>query len=327
MDFEAIAADWLRAARGKRSQRGFSKRLGYGSNIAYRWETGVCSPTASQAFALIKRGGEAGARALRAFFSTSPQPAELQGVDLATREGVALLLRGLRGRTSIVELARRSGHSRFAIARWLHGSAQPRLPELLSLIEATTFRLLDFLACFTNIDALPSVAGEYRSHEAARQTAYDVPWSHAVLRALELVDYEALPRHRRGWLAKRLGISLHEEQRCLAALSAARQIHLRDRRWVVDRTQAVDTRAEPARARVLKAEWLRVALSRLEAGVSGSFGYNIMSVSCADLDKLRELHAAYFRSMQALVADSTPGERVVLFNTQLFAIDDPAAGA
>jgi hypothetical protein len=43
MDFEQISADWLRFMRGKRSQRSFSKRLGYRSNIAYRWETQVPS--------------------------------------------------------------------------------------------------------------------------------------------------------------------------------------------------------------------------------------------------------------------------------------------
>ena len=47
-----------------------------------------------------------------------------------------------------------------------------------------------------------------------------------------------------------------------------------------------------------------------------------MAMSRADLAKLREMHIAYFRSMQALVADSTPGECVVLFNADLFALDD-----
>jgi hypothetical protein len=36
------------------------------------------------------------------------------------------------------------------------------------------------------------------------------------------------------------------------------------------------------------------------------------------------MHVAYFRSMQALVADSTPSECVVLFNAELFALDEPA---
>jgi DNA-binding phage protein len=322
MDFERIAAEWLKFMRGRRSQRGFSRRLGYSSNIAYRWETGICFPLAREAFVLAKRDGAAGREALASFFGGAlPEP--LLTIELETRHGLAALLRHVRGGTSLVELARRSGHSRFSIARWLNGAAEPRLPELLSLLEAATFRVLDFLACVTSIEKLPTVAEEFRALEAARSTAYDVPWSHAVLRALELVDYCKLPRHRPGWIAARLGISRQEEDRCLQALATARQIKLEGGRWVLDQTQTVDTRADPARGRRLKAEWLKVALQRLEQGAAGAFSYNLMAMSRQDLQRLREMHAAYFRSMQALVADSDPSECVVLFNTDLFALDQP----
>jgi len=321
MNFAQISADWLRFMRGKRSQRAFSKRLGYASNIAYRWETGVCFPLGCEALRLAKRDGAAGRAALVKFLG-SALPATLTEVDLGTREGIAQLLRALRGNTSLVELARRSGYSRFSISRWLSGAAEPRLPELLAVIEAATFRLLDFLACFTNIERLPSVAAEYRALEAARRIAYDVPWSHAVLRALELSEYRDLRRHKPGWLAERLGIGLEEEERCLTALATARQIKLERGLWVVDETKTIDTRVDPERGRRLKAEWLNVALERLRSGVSGIFGYNLMAISRADLARLREMHVAYFRSMQALVADSTPSECVVLFNADLFALDE-----
>jgi DNA-binding phage protein len=321
-----ISADWLRLMRGKRSQRAFSKRLGYASNIAYRWETGVCYPLGREALTLAKCHGAAGRAALMTFLGGA-LPAALTDVDLGTRSGVAQLLKTLRGDTSLVELARRSGYSRFSIARWLSGASEPRLPELLTLVEATTFRMLDFLASFTHIERLPSVAEEYRALEAARKIAYDVPWSHAVLRALELSDYRALKRHQPGWLARRLGISREEEERCLTALATARQIKLQNGLWVEDESRVVFTGSNPERGRRLKAEWLRVGLERLEAGVPGTFSYNLMAISRADLPRLREMHIAYFRSMQALVADSAPSECVVLFNTELFTLDEPSKAA
>jgi DNA-binding phage protein len=323
MDAARISAEWLRSLRGKRSQRSFSKRLGYASNIAYRWETGVCYPLGREVLALAKRDGAAGRAALSVFLGGPALPVALVDVDLGTREGLAQLLRALRGDTSLVELARRSGYSRFSVARWLSGAAEPRLPELLALVEAMTFRLLDFLASFTNIERLPAAASEYRALEAARTIAYDVPWSHAVLRALELSDYRALRRHQPGWLARRLGISRAEEASCLTALATARQIKLERGLWVADQIRTIDTRVHPERGRRLKVEWLRVALERLDSGVTGIFGYNLMAISRADLARLREMHVAYFRSMQALVADSAPSECVVLFNTQLFALDEP----
>ena len=56
------------------------------------------------------------------------------------------LLDDLRGSTPILELASRTGRSRFAIARWLKGQAEPRLPDFLRVLEAASQRLLDFLA-------------------------------------------------------------------------------------------------------------------------------------------------------------------------------------
>jgi len=147
---------------------------------------------------------------------------------------------------------------------------------------------------------------------------------HAVLRTLDLSEYRDLRRHKPGWLAERLGIGRKEEERCLTALAMARQIKLERGLWVVDETKTIDTRVDPERGRRLKAEWLNVALERLRSGVSGIFGYNLMASSRKDLARLREMHVAYFRSMQALVVDSTPSECVVLFNAELFALDERA---
>jgi hypothetical protein len=318
MDFARLASDWLRAIRGRRSQRAFSRRLGYRSNIAYRWESGVCFPTAREVFAMGERFGLEVEAAASAFLGPTPEGPGRP--PLARAHGVAVFLTAARGDASIVDLAKRCGHSRFAVSRWLKGDAEPRLPEFLAVLEAATFRSLDFVARLTDPSKLPSVAEEWRALEAARNVAYDVPWSPAVLRVLELEDYGKLKRHRPGWIAARIGITEDEEARCLGALLAARQVRLERGRYVIDRTRTVDTRADPKRSREVRAHWIQVARERLTQGVTGSFGYNVMSLSVADLERLRELHVAYFRDMQALVADS-PSECVVLFNTQLVRLD------
>jgi len=319
MHFPRLAADWLRFLRGKRSQRAFSKRLGYRSNIAYRWESEVCFPTAAEVLKIVERAGVPLTQRVESFFGAAA-PAALP-VQLTTPAGVAALLRALRGNTHVVELSRRSGFSRFSIARWLSGAAEPRLPEFLALVEATSFRCLDFLSHFVELERLPSASAEWQKLQAARKAAYDVPWSHAVLRALELTDYANLENPHPGWLARRLGISRAQEERCLKTLAAAHQIRKQGSRWLVDHTQTIDTRGDPERSRKLKAEWFKVALGRLRHGVPGAFSYNLMAVSRKDLALLRELHISYFREMQALVADSEPSECVVLFNTALFALD------
>jgi len=319
VNYEKVASEWLRHLRGKRSQVAFSRRLGYRSNIAYRWETGRCWPTAADALALVDKFGTDVRAAIRRFYGKDPS--WMTSADPLSSEGVAAFLDDLRGQSSIADIARRANVSRFAAARWLSGDASPRLPAFLCMIQACSRRLLDFCACLVEPAALPSLQAAWQQLTTARRLAYDAPWSQAVLRALELDSYAKLPAHEPGWIARAIGVPVSVEDACLHGLLAADQVFCREGKYVVNSHPFVDTRYDPARARQLKAWWLKVAEERLHAGSPGVWAYNLFSVSERDLARLEELHRAYFREMQRIVSESTPGERVALFCAQLFALD------
>jgi hypothetical protein len=211
----------------------------------------------------------------------------------------------------VVDLARYSGKSRFAVARFLSGDAEPRLPDFLRLIEAASLRLLDFLEQLTDPRGLPSVQQQWERLTVARRLAYEEPWSQAVLRALELSSYAALACHREGWIARRIGITLAEEAKCLQRLEESGQIVWQDARWKIENVMALDTRRDPDAARRLRAWWLRRGAARIEAGSRGLM-YNLLGVSGADLQRLRELQKAYLTEVRAIVARSEPVEHVVL---------------
>lgn len=316
MDYEILASELIRALRGKRSQAAFSKRLGYRSNVVSAWEAGRAWPTAAAFFALLDRTGRKPSDVLRAF-ARLPSDAPVAH-DLQTVDGVAAFLDDLRGGTATVDLARAAERSRFAVARWLRGEAEPRLPDFLRLVESASLRLLDLLACFIAPGALPSVASRWHALETARRAAHEMPWSHGVLRVVELDAYRKLPRHRPGFIAERLQISLAEEERCIALLLETGQLKKRGQRLVPGPPLTVDTRGDAALSRQTKAWWTRVALERLEAGTSGIFSYNLFSVSRADFERIQELHRAFFRELRQIVAASTQEECVVLTNVHLF---------
>ncbi len=211
--------------------------------------------------------------------------------------------------------------SRFAISRWLKGDAEPRLPDFFHLLEATSLRVLDFLAVFVDPAQMPSVAKAWQALETARSAAYDAPWSQAVLRCLELSDYAALPKHREGWVANRIGIAVSEEQRCLALLARTGQLRKKRRRWAIEQKRTLDTRGNIAAARKVKRWWMEVAASRMEADSEGVFSYNVFAVSNSDLTRIYELHQAYFQQIRSLIANSEPCERVVVANLQIFPLD------
>jgi hypothetical protein len=263
-------------------------------------------------------------QAITQFFHRPPP--WLEQLDPTTAPGVAALLDDLRGRTAVGELARTSGKSRFQVARWLRGEAEPRLPDFLLLVESASMRLLDFLDSFTSVAEMPSVAKRWAELEAARRAAYDMPWTQAILRALELSQYRELPHHVPGWIAARLGISPEEEQRCLRLLSRSGHISYRANRWQLRESWLVDTRRDPEAERRVKRWWTEVAIERLSRADNGIFSYNVFAVSEPDLARINDLYRAYFRQIRSIIAQSQPSERVVLASLQMVPLDLGNAG-
>jgi transcriptional regulator with XRE-family HTH domain len=324
LDFELLAREFLRGLRGRRSQTGLSRRLGYRTNVVYAWESGRRWPTAATVFrALRTLRFDLGALLNRFFASPPPWLSE---VNLASQDGVARVLQELRGNIQIGELARRSGRSRYALSRWLNGQAEPRFPDFLRVFEAASLRLLDFIALFIDPRELSAAARAWKLLEAHRRACYELPWVPAVLRALELADYLRLPAHEPGWIAKRLGVSREEEERCLDALRESGQIRLHRRRFEPAPDLTVDTRSDPDAERKLKQYWAEVGIARLSAGSPDLFSFNVFAVSEADLEKLRELHRSYFRKLRSIIAQSSPSERIAVANVQLFSLDLAMSG-
>lgn len=320
MDTAKIARELMRSLRGNRSQVALSRRLGYRTNAAYSWEAGRDFPTALRFFQVAARVGVDVGEALERFYRR--RPAFLDEHRPLSKRAVAAFLTELRGTTSVVELASRTGYSRFAIARWLNGACEPRLPQFLALIDASSLRLIDFVAAFVDPITLPSLKKTWLALEATRRAAHEVPWTQAVLRCLELPAYAALEQHVAGFIAGQLGISRDEEERCLARLIETGQVRLEGRHYVVRQALTVDLRRDPASTRKLRGFWTAVAHERLQAGSTGVFSYNVFGISNADLVRLRELHANYFQQMRAIIAQSQPVERVAVTCTQLLALDD-----
>lgn len=297
------------------------------SNVLYTWESGRRWPTAATFFRLAQVSRIAVTAGLADFLG-SPPPELSVGADYSSPTTVARLLDFLRGSASIVALARRVGMHRVSVSRFLKGTAEPRLPDLLRLVEASSLRLLDFVAVFASPAALPEARSAWQVLEAQRRVAYELPWSHAVLRALELESYRRLASHRDGWIARRLSISRDEERDCLRALSESRLIERRRRRWVACNVLTVDTRRNPEAGRAVKGHWADVGRRRLpllEPNESDLFSYNLFTISERDWERVRELHVAYYQDLRRVIEASKPAERVVLANLQLLRLDEPVS--
>jgi transcriptional regulator with XRE-family HTH domain len=331
MDYEAVARELVRALRGSRSQAACSRRMKCSSNVFHAWETGVRYPSLSHFDALVRLAGADLSRAFAALGSGASGSPARRPTDRAR------WLRDLAAGRSVSELARALQRNRNTVARWLDASTEPRLPDLLRFVHATTLRLLEFIGTVVDPARLPSVLQAHRDLEAQRRLAYDMPWSHAVLRAMDLSSYRALRRHEPGFLARQLGIDAELEQACLGALAASGQIRKIKGKWQQVRVLAVDTRVDPGKNWILKRHWAAVAVQRLQLSTPAEnslFSYNLFAITDEAYARIRELHLAYYEQVRAVVEASRGGTRVALVNVQLVPLghdqsvhDEPTAAA
>ena len=324
-DVELLSRDLMRALRGGRSQPAFSRGLGFRSNAAYLWEHGRRYPEVSSFLkAALNRSAELDANLARFF----EQPSEtFAGPRGHSPRNVTRLVVHLIGNSPKSDIAAQLGVDRTTLGRWCAGKTEPRLPQFLSLVQLTTQRLLEFVALFVDLAALPSTRELHSNLLRQRRLAYELPHSHAVLRALELDAYRARPEHDAALLAREAGLGEEQVSHCLAELESAGQVVREQGHYRVAKVLTVDTRQDPERNARLKAFWAREALERFEAGRSREetlFSFNLFAISEEAFQHIRRLHLAYYDQARAIIEQSKSADRVVLMNLQLLPLRAPA---
>jgi DNA-binding transcriptional regulator YiaG len=314
----------MRALRGRRSQPAFSRLLGFRSNTVYSWESGRRHPEVSLFLRAALAGGRNARRKLADFFEL---PAEsFEGRRGYSARTVRRLVEQLVGRSAKSVLARELDVDRTTLGRWCLGKTEPRLPEFLRLVQLSTQRLLQFVGVFIDPSKLDSTRASHAHLMGQQRLAYDLPLSHAVLRALELTAYGKLPRHSATFLATEVGLTEREVVRYLEELEATGQALRDGERYSVAEILTIDTREDPEQNRRLKQFWAKEALDRFESRRTSAdtlFSFNLFAISESSYQKIRELHLAYYERLRALIEQSETADRVVLMNLQLVPLRAP----
>lgn len=314
-----MAAQLVRARRGARTQKQLSRLLGYQSNVVFAWENGRDVPSARAFFRLAKMAGP------------PADPSTFLGhacPDLCERSGVAAFMKELLGSFKMAQIGHQLGRDRHAVGRWLRAQTDVSLPELLHFVEVTTLRIYDFLAVYVDPSDLPEAASGYALLEAARESARQMPWSHAIVHMAELPSYRALPAHERGWFASRLGISTQDEEECLALLVEMGQLRYDGCTYLGTQSINVDTRRDPVATRQLASFWMREGAERVLTPGRGRFAFNTFALSKKDVAKAKDLQSEYFQKLRNLVAGSEPAEAVAVATFQFFPLfEEPDANS
>lgn len=321
IDFQRLVSELVRVLRGARSQPALSRRLGFKTNVVYFWESGRRHPSITQLLELATRAGVDLGQAFRCIYPVKAPDWLLAAPSLRDKEIVARFLSEARGATPLVHLAERTGFSRFALARWQSGDAEPRAWEFLAVVHHSTHRLVDFLEPFVGNKPLAALESERDRVHAARRVAQRFPMSQVLLRCLELESSKRGPVS----FAERLGISAAQEEEMLALLEATGQIKRGPDGWQLLRANPLDMRLHQETAHLHRAFWADVARKRAPTSRDGLCAYNVCGVSREGFAELRRLQREYLQKARALIEKSEPVERVALLQVNLVALVDDEA--
>jgi hypothetical protein len=323
-DFPRVTAELIRSLRGRRSQVALSRRLHFSTNVVYGWEKQRRHPSLLQLFELAERVDADLMGAFARLYSASV-PNWLTTTGAPSLQVAAKLMSEIRGATPLVHLSQRTGFSRYAIARWLAGTAEPRAWEFLALVHHCSHRLVDFLDPLTKGTPLQSLRFEYERVHAARLVAERYPLSQVLLRCLELesnISAKAPESY-----ADKLGVTQAEEQEMLRLLEATGQIERKGQRWALLTASPLNMRLHRETAHLHRQFWVEVARDRAPLSADALCAYNVCGVSREGFEQLKRLQRDYLQKARAIIEASEPVQRVALLQVNIVGlVDDGAPG-
>lgn len=292
--------------------------LGRRSNVAHTWENGHRYPSALEFHRVATRVGVDPVEAWRRFLGGQAPEWLTDDVDLESRETLGRLLGLLHRAGSLTALCRDNGFTRNAAVRWLRGESSPRLPDLLRFVQATTFRLADFAACWVDPAQLPSLSRRWVQLEAAREALAQEPTAQLVRLGVELWPLVPDRPPVASWLAGQLGLDVADVERSLDLLVTSGQLLERDGGYLVASTAPVEAKV-PRVGPSLKAHVAQLGTERVAAGEpEGTFSYAVFVVSDGDYEAARGILSEAYQRLRRLATASEPSERLVAVNLQLF---------
>ena len=319
-DPDALAQELVKTLRGARSQMQFSRRIGRRSNVAYIWESGRSYPSASELFAIIGRLKGDPRSVCREFVRA--HAGRGYDADPGTPEGVGAFLSSIVGDETAASMATELDVSRSTMHRWLTGKTQPRLHELLAIVQAST-RAAGWLveALVLDVAKVESTKREIERRVGALMS--EEPLLLGVVFALQLPSYTLLPKHRVGYLADRLGISIEEEERGVRMLLDQGLLEWNGERYTFPAPWGepglLEFRAE--RPVDIRRFWAQQAASRLGPEHT-TVVCGVLIATADDIARLERVRGELIQVIRE-IAHRTDGDRIALVNFNVMELGPP----
>lgn len=313
LNYKKVSIELLTSVRGEVSRSALARRLATGIENITRWESGSRRISWADFADVCEVVGKDLISTLKAILTYTGD----------VRDGCALA-RQLLGAARLTEVARDTGISRFTLMRWQQNKSEPSLAEILQIMHACQFIMLEFVAHLVDISTVPEAWQEYSRRRIRKEIYYQMPVAAAILCCLKLDDYKALPKHEEGFISRKIGISLEDEQVAIDKLLEVGKIVPRDGRYEAINEQLELTDSQAFRS--FSSYWLRRAADFCDTAPNPmpiiGYGMDIHPTSKATLKLLKDEYFTFYKRVRALLnQDNGPRDTVYVFQSLCFDLD------
>lgn len=208
IQYEDLAADLVRAVRGKRSQIQASRALGFSFNQIGKWESREKKILWLDFCRLNKACEGIVAQALRNL-----------SLGYSGNEACAILNEMKADRTATA-FAKVVGYPRLQLTRWLNGKVEIPLADMLAIIQATRNGLTQFAKCFFVEQEQPQSLNSLANTPEDFKTYFKKPWTALLHLVIEHKDCPAAPLAAE-FISSLIGVSVKKVTSALNELLAA----------------------------------------------------------------------------------------------------------
>lgn len=316
MEIKNIKKELLKQIRGKRSQAQLSRILKYGFNQVYRWEadlTRLLWTDFIRICEVCKVGIKASLEESIVFYD------DFKRADL--------LVQHIVGNKQIVKLADEIKISRFILSDWIKGKSEPTLDGILQLLASRDL-LLNFIDSLTNVEAVSTPLKEkIKAKKKALNYLYENPLAGAVLACMELSSYLRLDKHSVGFIAKKMGISIQDEENILLQLKnlgLIKNVNGKYQKVEVNFNSRGDFSGEQKLRRFWTEKGLQSDQSRKETKQKKDknyFGFVIFPMNEKKRAQLMEAYVQFGNTIYSIARDDgSENDEVMVVTTQLFSV-------
>lgn len=297
-DFKSMACEIVRSLRGNQSQMALSRALGFSFNQVHRWESGVTLISWSDYIRFARECKVDPTHQLR-------QTLRYQG-DAEDLPRLLLFITSSRDQSTV---ARLSGISRFSLSRWLNGSSDPKLRDVLRLFSTMTVAFPELLQSLAGDRPLP--ASENGSGDL--QILRDKPWLTALLACLDSPRYRKLETHDGSLLAQSIGIDDEEVEKALADLKTIGAVRKVSGRWEIVDRQLQDAQLTHGDVCSYWTERLDDFYRREISAFGGIRNFMVFTCNEESLIKIRQLYLQFCSRANAIIDADRSDDRKVAF--------------